>query len=177
MLSRRSSPFDEMFDVFRSFDNLFRRTLDEYRGFPETGQRLLTSGGQESLAPRETGWMGQFWPAVECFSHEKNLVVRVELPGVEPGDVEVSVTGTHLTIKGQKQVRREKEEPRYHLQETAHGQFERRFMLPEGVRAEQIKATFENGVLEIVLPVEETKGSRKVPIDLAEGGKKSVKAA
>ena len=167
---RRYSPFDEMFDMFRDFDTLFRRTMGEFRELPAdvTGVRRLLPASPRSA---------QYYPAVECFIKDKQLVLKAELPGVDPKDVEVSVAGNQLVLKGEKRQDHTVEEKDLFLREIARGRFERSFTLPDGVRKEQVKATFTNGVLEVCLPAEGMEMAKKVPIEIAETGKKGVKAA
>ncbi|HET9480537.1 MAG TPA: Hsp20/alpha crystallin family protein [Candidatus Polarisedimenticolia bacterium] len=190
MMYRRTSSFDDMFDLLRNFDSLFRRALEEFRPLSGemTGRALppaIAAGDQVLPAGSETGLLPSwgagrtlsFFPAVESFSRDKDLVLRVELPGVSPTDVEVSLTGNQLTIRGEKKAHRETEEGGVHLQETAHGRFARTFSLPEGIKADQVKASCTNGVLEILLPSEAQQTARKVPIEVGDAGRKSIKAA
>lgn len=186
---RRFDPFDRMFDIFGDLDGLFSRTLDELRDLAARmpGARLLPAGstatdGVLSPAPRDamsSGWTtGFFKPAVESCARDGNLVVRVELPGVDPGEIEVSVAGDRLTVRGQKLEQRESDEGSLHFREIAHGRFERSFTLPEGARTDQVKATCSNGVLEITIPDEGIPAARKVPIEVSGGTSgKTIKAA
>jgi HSP20 family protein len=166
---RRRDPFAEMFESWRDFDTLFRRIMG---GVPElpvapVGRRLLQ-------VPR-TG--SEFLPAVECFTKDKELILRAELPGVDPKQVEVSIVGNTLLIKGEKKEERQVREEEIFFREIAQGRFERSFELPEGVKKEQIRASLQSGVLEVILPAAAIEPARKVPVDVLEAGKKTVKAA
>lgn len=186
---RRFDPFDRMFDIFGDSDSLFNRTLDELRNLTAQmpGARLLPAGstapgGALSPPPRgamSSGWTsGFFQPAVECFTRDGNFVVRAERPGVEPGEVEVSVAANQLTIRGQKREQRESDEGNLYFREIAHGRFERNFTLPEGAKTYQVKAAYANGVLEITIPAEGIPAARKVPIEVSDGtSRKAIKAA
>ena len=116
-------------------------------------------------------------PAVECFTKDKQLIMKVELPGVDPKQVEVMVTGNRLAIKGEKREERKIEEGEYFFREIARGRFERTFELPEGVKKEQVNATYQNGVLEVTVPAPALETARKVPVEIQEAGKKTIKAA
>ena len=166
---RRHNVFDEMFDIFRDFDNLYRRALGQYRELP--GEVT----GMRSLLPT-TALRGEFFPAVECYTKDKQLILRAELPGVDPKDVDVSVVGDQLILKGEKKEEAKVDEKDLFFQEISRGRFERTFPLPEGIKKEQVKATFTNGVLEVVLPALAIEAARKVPIEVMEG-KKAIKAA
>jgi len=109
-------------------------------------------------------WERRFQPSVDAFRNDKDLVLTLELPGVEPGDIEVNVTGDRLEIRGKR---------KRHSEEV---QFERTFTLPERAKPEDVKASYAHGVLEITIPSASAE-ARKVPIQVGEGQKKEIKAA
>jgi HSP20 family protein len=87
--------------------------------------------------------------------------VMVELPGVEPDDLQITMEDGLLTIQGERQFTAESSEQQFHRVERRYGAFRRSITLPAQVQAEQIEATFDNGVLEIVVPkAEEAKPKR-----------------
>jgi len=88
------------------------------------------------------------------------------VPGLDPKDVEVSVLGNVLTIKGERKEEKEVKHEQYIHREVTHGAFERRMMLPEGAGTDKIKAQFKNGVLEVTMPVGKEMTSKKVPIEV-----------
>lgn len=182
---RRIDPFDRMTDMFRDFDALFREAMEEFRGLASEmpGRHLLPAGSTlPAPAPARrhgllAGWSG-FRPAVECFTRDKDVVVRAELPGVDPADVEVSVADGRLVIRGQKREQRASDAGTFHYGEVAHGEFERTFVLPDGTKTDQVKASYGNGVLEVIIPTEGLPVTRKVPVEIGEGSaKKAIKAA
>ncbi len=103
-------------------------------------------------------------PAVEAFRKDGGYVVRMDMPGVDPKDVEVSVVEDSLIVKGERKKAKEITEKDYHYQETSYGKFERRLALPKGINRDQVEAHFDNGVLEISVPVSAHLAERKVPI-------------
>jgi len=167
---RRTSPFDEMFGAFRDLELPFQKLLANVRALPgevgDTG-RLLP-------APRN---FVDFYPAVECFTRDKNLVFRMELAGIDPADVEVTTLGDQLLVRGEKKDLKDVKEKDYYLRETIHGRFERMFTLPAGVPPTQVKAWYTNGVLEITLPAAVIEATHKVPVEIKETEKKAIKAA
>ncbi len=115
-------------------------------------------------------------PSVESFIEGDNLVVRADLPGVDPNKVEVSVTGNILTIKGSREQKREEKGRHFMHRELSYGSFERSLTLPDGVKADAIKAAYKDGVLELTMPAPKGLSVRKVPIQIeAAGGAKEEK--
>lgn len=170
----RFDPFDEIHSIFRDIDNLFRRTLAELGAgltLDEIPSRRLLPGAI-GLTPAR-----RFAPALDVFAEEGKLVVRCEVPGVDPNKINIEVIGNQLKISGEKSFGREVDQENFYLREATHGQFERLLTLPDGVKAEDIRATYENGVLEIHLPVEGPLAPRRVKIEVAGGQTKQVKAA
>jgi HSP20 family protein len=103
-------------------------------------------------------------PAVDMLDRKDDVVLRVDLPGVEQKDLDLSVEEGVLTIRGERKGTEEMKEEDYYCCERWAGSFERSLALPPGVDAEKIKATFKSGVLEIHLPKVEKARGRKVEI-------------
>jgi len=103
---------------------------------------------------------------LDMYETENDVVVKVAIPGVKPEDIEVTVTGDLLSIKGEFQSEsEEKDEKRnYHRQERRYGGFSRQVTLPSGVNADACAADFENGVLTLRLPKVEEAKVKKVQI-------------
>jgi len=94
-----------------------------------------------------------FVPITDIFVRDEDLVIRVELPGINPAtDVTVSVEDGYLVIRGERKQEGELKEEAYYRLETAYGTFERFITLSEGVEEGKIEAAYEDGVLEVVLP-------------------------
>lgn len=101
---------------------------------------------------------------MEVFDSNGNTVVRLELPGMTMDDIDISVSDGLLTIKGEKKSEKEvKEEDRY-CSERVYGSFRRTLSVPKGLDESNIHATYDNGVLEVVLPKIEEKKGRKVKV-------------
>ncbi len=97
-------------------------------------------------------------PPVDIVEKENEYQVHIELPGVDKSDVKINVANSVLTIKGEKKTESEENNKNYHRTERCYGSFQRSFTLPTSVKADKIEATYNNGVLMIVLPkVEEAK--------------------
>ena len=106
-------------------------------------------------------------PAVEVTEGDKTYKLTAELPGLEQKDIEITVSGDTLTLKGEK--RYEKEETDRHVSERAYGSFQRSFTLPETIDREKIAADLAKGVLTITLPksVAAQKPEKKIEIKAA----------
>ncbi|MGO9454010.1 MAG: Hsp20/alpha crystallin family protein [Candidatus Binataceae bacterium] len=112
-----------------------------------------------------------FAPAIESYVKDGNLVVRADVPGLEPKDIEVSILGNILAVKGERKSEQEVKKEDYLRREVSYGAFERRMSLPEGTATDKVKATFKSGVLEVTLPMAKEAVAKKVPIE-AEAEKK-----
>ncbi|MBV8774345.1 MAG: Hsp20/alpha crystallin family protein [Deltaproteobacteria bacterium] len=134
------SPFRELDRFRRDFDDLFDRFLGVSRQSPGSG------------------------PALESYVDNGKLVVRADLPGIDPKDVEITASGDQLMIRGRREQRREEKGHDFIHREVAYGSFERVVKLPSGVDPDQIKASYNNGVLELTAPLPEQSQTRRVPI-------------
>jgi len=104
-------------------------------------------------------------PAVESFVKDGNLVVRADVPGMDPKDIDVSILGNVMTVKGERRSEQEVKKEDYLRREVSYGSFERRMTLPEGAAVDKVKATFKNGVLEVTLPMAREAVAKKVPVE------------
>lgn len=97
---------------------------------------------------RETAWM----PEMDAFDRDGKTVVRLDAPGLKREDIDVTVEGDMLVIRGHREEAAEIKEKDYYCAERASGEFSRAITLPEGVAAEAIEATYTDGILEVVVP-------------------------
>ena len=126
----------------------------------------------------EDDWaLGGTWaPAVDIYEQENNIVIKAELPGVDPKDVDIRLDNNILTIKGERKARQEHQQGDYFQQEVCSGAFARTITLPEGVNADEVKARYHDGVLEISMPAPASVASKKVPIEIAGEERKQIAA-
>ena len=96
----------------------------------------------------EMGWA----PAIEVFEKEDKFVVKAEIPGMKEEDIDISVVGDTLTIKGERKAESEVKEDDYYCCERSYGSFSRSIAVPSNVDAKKIEASYEDGVLEVSLP-------------------------
>jgi HSP20 family protein len=164
----RRGGYDPLFslspvDFFRMnpFTLMRRMTEEMDRAFGEQGR--ATNGG--------TLWT----PAIEVSEKDGNYVVRAELAGLKPEDVKVEIDGDVLVLEGERKFEHEEDKNGVHRTEIRYGQFYRAVPLPEGAKVDQAQAKFNNGVLEIAVPVAAQKPNRK-QIQIESGSKSSAAA-
>jgi HSP20 family protein len=105
-------------------------------------------------------------PVVDIFEEPEVLRIVAEIPGVKPEDVKISVEGNLLMISGVKEQVAEEKAERVHRYERTYGSFERSFTLPGSVDPGAIKATYENGLLTLVLPKVEKAKPRTIKVEI-----------
>ncbi len=116
-----------------------------------------------------------FTPAVDIRENQNELRLDVELPGLNPDDVEITAENGVLTIRGEKQTEhKEGDDSRYHIVERSYGSFLRSFQLPQGLDESRIEATFNNGILSVHIPKSALAQPKKIQIksgEVASGGR------
>ena len=105
-------------------------------------------------------------PAIETRVEDGKFIVCADLPGIDPKDVDIKVVGDVLTIKGSREEKRETKKADYLRQEIRYGAFERSISLPEGIKAEDLKATYHDGVLELAAPMPKEAIPKEVKIQI-----------
>lgn len=100
---------------------------------------------------------GYSWPspAIDMYQTDNDVVVKAALPGLNPEEVQINVTGDILMIKGEAKHEEERKDRSWHIREQRWGAFERSIRLPTGVLSNQAKADFQNGILTVTLPKSE----------------------
>jgi len=113
-----------------------------------------------------TGSPQRAWvPAANLIQRQDAYVLHLALPGVPRDEVQLSVEGDALVIRGQRPVTESGEQDRWWMAEVPSGSFERRFQLPEGMAGEGISARFEDGMLRVRLPFASAPAARVIPIE------------
>ncbi len=143
---------DPMLDLLFNLERRMGRTLNEPLGGFEW------QFGEAATA----AWT----PVVDIFEEPEFVRIVAEVPGVKPEDVKILVEGNVLTIQGTKDQVAEQKAEKVHRYERIYGSFERSFTLPATVDADHIKATYEMGVLTLVLPKVEKAKPRQIKIEI-----------
>ena len=109
---------------------------------------------------KEREWL----PSLDVSETKSDIVVKAEVPGMDPKDIDISLSNGVLNIKGQKKQEREEKEENYHLVERSYGAFARSVQLPCEVKTDKINASYRNGVLKVILPKAEEAKTREIKI-------------
>ena len=134
MPDKQGSPFRELFDHFAEM----QRMREHFR----------RPGEPAEVRSHDTAWV----PATDIFAHGDDLVIRCELAGVEPDEVEISLSRGVLWIGGERHPRPDQQgEVSYYTHERSFGPFRRSITLPESVAKDSLRASMENGLLEILV--------------------------
>ena len=150
MAIERWRPWDELREMERHMDEMMRHPL-MMRRRPLVWWRVPTE---------ELGWT----PSVEVYEKGDNFVVRAELPGMKKEELDISVLGDTLTIKGERKTESEVKEEDYYRCELCYGKFSRSVALPTAVEAGKVEANYENGILEITLPKAKEAKPKKIDV-------------
>ena len=116
----------------------FRELASFFENFTEpTGKDQLTAG--------------TFVPPVDVYEDEHNLMLKLEIPGINEEDLDVQVENNTLTVKGERKFEKEEKEENFHRIERRYGSFQRTFRLPNTVNTDSVEADYDKGVLKITL--------------------------
>src|SRR5688572_28656793 len=133
------NPFALMREMRKEFDRFFNEPA-----WPAFGWPTFRFGRDE-----EAAWN----PQVDVFQRDNRLVTRIDLPGLKKEDIKVEVTDGHLAISGERKKEEEEKGEQFYRCEREYGSFYRAVPLPDGVKLEDVKATFADGVLEVSVPL------------------------
>lgn len=163
-----------MLEVWDEIAAMERRMDDLFRMFIGPRARLFYPALPEGLRR-------PFIPTTDVFARGKDLVVRLELPGIDPEkDMSVTVEAGELVIRGERKQKEEVKEEHYYRMEASYGAFERQIAVPEGIDENKIVAEYRDGVLEVVVPAAakalEAPKAKAIPVKSAKTTR-AVKAA
>lgn len=157
MTMQRWEPFHQMVTLRNAVDRLF-----------------------EDSVVRPTAWWIQGDNrevlALDMYQTSNDVVINASLPGFKPEEVDISITGDTLTIKGEHKEEKESREEEYFLKERHYGSFSRTVSIPVGVQSDKAEASFENGILSLTLPKAEEAKPKQIkvkPKTVIGSGKKS----
>ncbi len=146
------SPLKELEEMRKDMDRLF----DEFFS---------------PVTRRRRGWlkpeMGVIVPNIEMYDRKNEIVLKAELPGVDKENIDLTITKDSITLRGEVKKEEEIKEEDYYASERSYGSFTRTIALPAEVDSEKSKASFKNGVLEIVLPKREEAKHKEIKIEVS----------
>jgi HSP20 family protein len=144
----------EPFRDLLSLQERMNRMFGEYRG--------------AGAAPDDEWALGGSWaPAVDIYEQGNDIVLKAELPGVDPKDVDIRLENNVLTLRGERKFENEVKKENYHRVERSYGTFSRSFTLPSVVNQTGIKADFKDGMLKVILPKREEAKPKQIEISIA----------
>jgi len=149
-LERGWDPFRWLSTMQREMNRMFEEAFGDFTG----------TSALEPFSARE--WS----PAVEMFETKDDVVVRAELPGMKQSDIDVSVSDGTLTIRGERKHEDEVKRENYYRSERVYGAFRRSIPLPSGIDPNKIKATYQNGILEVRFPKPEETKPKQIKINV-----------
>ena len=118
----------------------------------------------EGRPMRRAGDGGEWLPSIDVSETKSDLVIKAELPGMDPKDIDISMNNGFLTIKGEKKHEREEKDENYQLVVRSYGSFTRSVRLLREVQSDKITASFKNGVLRLTLPKSEEAKKKEIKI-------------
>jgi HSP20 family protein len=158
MTVSRWDPFQDLLSIQDEMNQLFTRAFGRERP------------GQPGEAVQQRLWA----PALDISERKDAYVVSVEVPGVKPEELDITLEDGLLTIQGERRFTQESSDQQFHRVERRYGSFRRSITLPSRVQADQIEASFENGVLEVVVPKAEEAKPKKITVRPGAGGARQV---
>lgn len=141
----RWDPFDDLASLRESMDKLFEE---------------FTTRRPHAAGPA-------VWPpAVEVYETDADIIVKAELPGIDPKNVDIQVADDTLTIKAEAKAEQESKNRNYYVRELRYGSFVRALTLPSSAQGDMAKASYKNGILEIRVPKSERAKPKAVKVDV-----------
>ena len=148
MYLKKWDPFRDLLSIQERMNQLFGEALS----FPRAGAEEFSKGS----------WQ----PAVDIYETPSHVVLKAEIPGMNQDEIEIVIEDNTLVLKGERRFEKEAADERYHRIERSYGTFARSFTLPNSVDQDGVTATYEAGVLKIVMPKKEEKKPKSIKVDV-----------
>jgi HSP20 family protein len=130
----------------------------------------------EQFAQASTNGLGNIVPKIEVVENDKSIELTAEMPGLQEGDVEISLVDNVLTIRGEKRAEQERAEQNYHVTERVYGSFYRSIELPAGIDPSRIEASMSNGVLKVLISKPAHNETQRIEVKKADDGNAGKKS-
>jgi len=141
--------------------------FEPFRDLQDRMNRLFHESYRAQGADDDWALGGTWAPAVDIYEQDNTIVLKAELPGVDPKDVDIRLENNTLALRGERKFDNEVKKENYHRVERAYGAFTRSFTLPTVVDQGNIKAEFKDGVLRVTLPKREEAKPKQIQISVA----------
>jgi HSP20 family protein len=148
----RWNPWRDFGSLTRNFDQLFD---------------TLAPGSTRGPNGEETDFLGTWYPAVDIFDNDNEIILKAELPGLKKEDIDIHVEDNLLTLRGERKREEEVKEKGFFRSERAYGAFSRSFTLPATVAVKKISADYKDGILAVTLPKAEEAKPRQIEVKVA----------
>jgi len=163
----------------RRDQSLWSNPAEFFTGNPFTVMRRLSEEMDRAFSGSWSGFgggrTGVWSPAIDVTERDGKLQVHADLPGVNQDDVKVEVTGDSITIQGERKQEHEEKGKGFYRSERSYGRFFRSIPLPEGAKTDEARAQFQNGVLEVSVPVpQQQENRRQIPIESGSATRREV---
>ncbi|MGZ4819072.1 MAG: Hsp20/alpha crystallin family protein [Terriglobales bacterium] len=152
MAITRWDPFQELNVITDRMNRLFQDSFG-------------TAGREDALTT------SSFVPPVDIYEDEQNIVLKLEVPGIDQKDIDVRMENNTLTVRGERKFEKEEKEENFHRVERRYGSFFRAFTLPNTVDAENVHAEYDNGVLKIKLAKKAEAKPKQIKVNVGSGQK------
>jgi len=139
--------------------------IDPFRELANLFENFAEGTGKDQLMA------GSFVPPVDIYEDEHNLVLKLEIPGVNEADLDIQVEHNTLTVKGERKFEKEEKEENFHRVERRYGSFLRTFRLPNTVDTETVEANYDKGVLRINLAKKAEAKPKQIKVGTSNGAK------
>lgn len=148
----RAEPAEKSIARSGSAEDRMRAPLEEFERLVGQLRSLRPSSWDWPTFPEMRSTFKTRFPSIDVVNREKEIVVKAEVPGIDKEDIDISLSGRTLTIKGESRHEEEKEEGDVHRREIRSGSFSRVVTLPDAVDASKAKSSYKDGVVELKLP-------------------------
>jgi HSP20 family protein len=126
----------------------------------------LFRGVQELFNDRFFDGGSSWYPAMDLVEEKDHFIVKLEMPGIDPKNVQLNLQGDLLTVTGERKEEHDSKEEKVLKRERTYGSFQRSVQLPYRVQADRVKATYTNGIMTITLPKAEEYVGRQIPVEV-----------
>ncbi len=139
-------PFKELFDLHKEISDIFNTSFEAL----------------PAKISQEATWL----PSLDISEDKDSVVIKMDLPGVKQQDIDISISADTLTVKGERKKEEEVKNKNYHRIERFYGTFARSLRLPSYVDTNKVKASYKDGVLEILLPKTESAKPKQIKVEI-----------
>ncbi|HEV2963414.1 MAG TPA: Hsp20/alpha crystallin family protein [Candidatus Angelobacter sp.] len=139
--------------------------IDPFRELASFFENFTEATGKDQLSA------GTFVPPVDVYEDEHNLVLKLEIPGINEEDLDVQVENNTLTVKGERKFEKEEKEENFHRIERRYGSFLRTFRLPNTIDSDKVEAHYDKGILKISLAKRAEAKPKQIKVGASNGSK------